>query len=369
MKKKLKFITFQLILLLFASFISCSSNPNKSPDTSSLKKGTLVAPVKLEGKWGLMTNSGEWVIKPTSDFTDIKDFHEGLALACYKGEEWGYISPYGEWVIEPKFKFSGYEPSSSANFKEGYALLQETDRDYGYIDKSGEYIIKPQFVSASPFNEGVAAFLCRNYDSTYEFINPKGEVLLKIEDENVYEIVSDFSEDLLAKENDKGKMGFINIKGEWIIPPIYQITYPFKEGLAYVETKNGNGFINKNGEKVIDLKYNTSIEFNEGYAFVISTENNKRGVIDKDGNLVIPFKYDKLGDFHEGILSYKSGGKWGYFDTTGTKITQPKFEYVSNFVNGLAPVYLNDKWGVIDKKGDLIIDAKFDCIRSFVEIK
>ncbi|MCM1989831.1 WG repeat-containing protein [Oceanirhabdus seepicola] len=217
MKKLFKLITFTLILLLFTSFISCSSTQSKSRtlDTLSLKEGTLVAPARFNGKWGVMTSSGEWVFDPTSDITALRDFHEGLALACNKCQEWGYINPYGEWVIKPKFEFneSDYEPSDSTNFNDGRALLKETGKDYGYIDKSGDYVIEPQFDWASPFNEGVATFLHRKNNIFYEFINPNGEILLIIEDQNSFEMVSDFSEDLIAKENDNGKMGFINIYG------------------------------------------------------------------------------------------------------------------------------------------------------------
>lgn len=373
MKTILKFATFQLTLLLFASFISCTSTQSKSHtlDTISLKEGTLVAPARFGGKWGVITSSGEWVSPPTSDITALREFHEGLALACYKGEKWGYINPYGEWIIKPKFEFneSEYEPSDYTNFNDGRALLKETGKDYGYIDTSGEYVIEPQYEWASPFNEGVAAFLHRKNNIFYEFIDPNGKILLIIEDQNSFEIVSEFSENLISKENDNGKMGFIDITGKWIIPPIYQTTFPFKEGLAYVETINGNGFINKIGEKVIDIGFNTSIEFNEGYAVVQSIENNKHGVIDKSGNLIIPFKYDRLSYFYEGIACYELKDKLGFIDTTGIEINTPIFEFDSTFKNGLAPVYINGRCGVINVKGDLVIDAKYDCIRSFIEIK
>jgi len=66
--------------------------------------------------------------------------------------------------------------------------------------------------------------------------------------------VSDFSEGLAAVyTGDDNPGGFINKKGEWVIPPVYSFISAFSEGLAVVkkELSSRYGFINLKGEMVI----------------------------------------------------------------------------------------------------------------------
>jgi hypothetical protein len=58
-----------------------------------------------------------------------------------------------------------------------------------------------------------------------------------------------FSDGLAAVQVD-GKYGYINQKGEKIIPPIYEIAFYFKEGFAYVSYKGKWGIIDKKGHVI-----------------------------------------------------------------------------------------------------------------------
>ena len=68
-----------------------------------------------------------------------------------------------------------------------------------------------------------------------------------------FEEVCEFSEGL-ARVVQNGKWGFINTKGEVVIPCIYDFAWAFSEGLAEVKQDGKGSIINKEG-KVIVAEY------------------------------------------------------------------------------------------------------------------
>jgi len=102
-----------------------------------------------------------------------------------------------------------------------------------------------------------------NPDSTYFFyFNIKGSIELEMNSDIVF--VGYFSEGLAPAVNSKGKLGFIDKKGKWIILPEYELAmagaYPFPYlvvpqfigGYAYI--KSFKGYIDKNGNKYFSGK-------------------------------------------------------------------------------------------------------------------
>src|SRR6218665_3272027 len=114
------------LLLVFPLFAFCTSE-------------TLLAPVKIDGKWGYIDKSGKIAINPQFDFA--WEFQEGLAVIQL---DWkcGYIDKTGKIVINPQFDFTW-------GFQEGLAGIKFGDKNgfdkWGYIDKTGEIVIEPQF--------------------------------------------------------------------------------------------------------------------------------------------------------------------------------------------------------------------------------
>lgn len=69
------------------------------------------------------------------------------------------------------------------------------------------------------------------------------------------------------KVPNKDLFGFIDKKGEFVIPPIYTFAYAFSDGLAAVRGKDEKyGYINTQGEKLIPLQYKEATPFMNGTA-------------------------------------------------------------------------------------------------------
>lgn len=123
----------------------------------------------------------------------------------------------------------------------------------------------------------------------------------------------------------------------------------FSEGLSLTEGEKGTGFLDTRGEVVIPAKYHNARPFSEGLAAVAILDKSiagddwhmgrRWGYIDKEGTLVIDTKYTSCGSFHEGLAYVcREDGKFGYVDKTGREIIPPQFDCAGDFQNGKALV-------------------------------
>ena len=80
------------------------------------------------------------------------------------------------------------------------------------------------------------------------------------------------------------KYGYINSKGQIVIPLVYDYAYTFEDGYARVKKDGKYGFIDENGNIAIDIKYDYVNPFRDGKAKV--ELNDSKFEIDKRGNRI-----------------------------------------------------------------------------------
>ena len=137
----------------------------------------------------------------------------------------------------------------------------------------------------------------------------------------------------LASAELKKKVGCIDLKGNEVVPVIY-------DDIGFW----GNNLIPVNiGARKIDY----------------SKKGGKWGFCNSKGNLVIPTKFDKAESFYEGISAVQIGRKWGFIDTLGNMIIKPTFDEIRFFREGLCAVSKNKKWGFINSKGAIVIELEY----------
>lgn len=203
-----------------------------------------------------------------------------------------------------------------------------------------------------------------NLDEGAHYINLKGEVVL-----SGYEKAYAFNEGLACVQMD-GKYGFINTKGEVVIPCTYSIMpSDVKDGMIRVRGGSGNyyGYINTRGEAVIDYQFYFAGEFENGYAVVCKREGdlNLYGMIDKAGNTIIPFNYKSIGKLSEGLrwLTTKEDKTICVNKSGDTVIELPnEYAYPGRFLGGVSEIWDAEtamKFGLIDKKGNIVLDVKY----------
>ena len=171
----------------------------------------------------------------------------------------------------------------------------------------------------------------------------------------------------LASVIDDDKMyGFINKKGEMVIPAKFEKTGNFSDGLAAAYDGDNWGYINPKGEWAIPPKFEHVKSFDTGVAIV--EIEGKWEYINKSGEVLNIAKSEKLYDFHDGVAFFRKGDLVGLMNTKGEIIVEPKFKKITAFHNGYARfVSQSDQWGIVDTKGNIVVEAKYDAIGSYVD--
>ena len=110
-----------------------------------------------------------------------------------------------------------------------------------------------------------------------------------------------------------GKRGYYNsYTGKIVVPAQYRRAWVFSEGLAAVQKNGMIGFINRKGEVVIPFRYPyhgnplSSFVFDNGHCIVADT-TGKCGVINKKGEWIIQPKYDNIDAYKEYVIASSAG--------------------------------------------------------------
>ncbi|MDR1661588.1 MAG: WG repeat-containing protein [Azoarcus sp.] len=166
--------------------------------------------------------------------------------------------------------------------------------------------------------------------------------------------------------NDKWgySMDYEKCSTEQIVAPRFDVAEKFgNNGLAKVKNGDKWGYINLKGEDVVPLLFDEVGDFYYGLAPVKS--NSKWGYLNAQGQVAVPLGFDAVsGIWRDGLSAVKIGGKWGYIDPKGETVIAPKFDQAMEFANGLAKVAVNGKWGIVDTHGEVIIPLNFDVVLS-----
>ncbi len=180
-----------------------------------------LVPVKYEewGEFAYLNTSGQEVI--AEQFDDAKDF-EGPVARVKKDLSWYLINRQGK-IISQAMKSIG-------EFNDGFATITTRYRGKnaptsGYMDKEGNTIIK--YESVKNFNNGCAVVsvidqlnkLGLDYNHTYKWmlINTKFEPITS----EKFDSADEFFNGVCRVYNKRQGYGFVNTKGEMIVPCKY----------------------------------------------------------------------------------------------------------------------------------------------------
>ncbi|KZS48447.1 hypothetical protein AWU65_22180 [Paenibacillus glucanolyticus] len=307
-------------------------------------------------RWGYINHSGEMVIHPVYD--DAQDFQDnGLAIVSAHGS-YGVIDRSAHYVVQPQYQsispFSEHRATVMdgqgfkmineqgviltsraypyiAELREGRAVFYVTDHSsgdgdnsrYGYLDADGHEVIPARYADANDFVDGKAVVKLK--DDNYALIDLHGRKLATYH----FAYVGPLGEGLLAFQKEStGKYGYIDEKGEIVIPPTYTSAFPFHDGRAIVNTaedyKSKYGVINRQGTWVIHPEYNDIRDLTEerfALGRAIDPEQPFIGSIyaiaDWDGKMLSDFTYRDISDYKHGLASVYDAKQTYLIDRTG----------------------------------------------------
>ncbi|MNJ91958.1 KWG Leptospira [compost metagenome] len=314
--------------------------------------------------WGYATPSGEMAIP--AHYEKCYPFSSGGVAVIYdsKARQHRIIDVKNEPVkTEQAFKIRDAFGINVSNFQNDLLLVQVNGK-HGYMNPAGKMAIPAIYDGGNDFSGGFAAV---KKGANYVILDTKGkETPLSV----AVLDVRDFSEGLAPVKTTDKKIGFVNPKGEMVIPAQFENTGYFSNGLAWVKTVDRKyGFIDKTGKWVLEPQFEMAKDFDakSGLARVKKGEkwcyvNAKGEVLDVDDTTV-------WGDFSEGLAEGKKGVLKGFYDNKGKWVIEPQFEDNRDFHNGYAAAKKDGKWGLIDKSGKWVIEPQYDAIKDVSFVK
>ena len=189
--------------------------------------------VKLSGKWGYLDRTGNTTIP--FRYQDAESFSEAVAPVSQDGK-WFFIDREEKIIFEERFE-------DAYPFSDGIARVQQAKK-WGYIDKKGKWLLPPQFEEAENVAEG---YFPAKVEGGWHFFSRQGQKLF-----GKYEDAYPFSNGLAAVQINK-KWGYINTKGDLVIPAAYDSHESFTEGMAVVKSGNERHLINRTGETIVKI--------------------------------------------------------------------------------------------------------------------
>ena len=274
---------------------------------------------------------------------------------------------------------------------DGTFLLQATSGKWCAADAKGQMLLPAEYGEIYDGSDG--AFCVCNEDGSWQLVAAGGKPL----SDNRYELLGNFDEGLAAAQS-KGKLGFVNTKGGWIVPPIYDKVNRFAESRAAVCKGSKWGFVDNTGQTVIPIRYDGVLTpFSEGLAAV--QDGGKISVIDPQGREVFRCKYKAIFAFKNGVAEVRTVKKKlnvlkalfygasiglgqyslpssnlmdknerrGYIDRTGKEIVSPKMTAVSLCQDGMIVAEKKGKFGAFDAMGNLRVPFEYDALQDFAD--
>lgn len=335
----MKKIDFTIILLVLLTCIGCESR--QTPDTD----GTKLYPAKdsLGESWGFINGKGKFVIQPSFDkvsafscgyakvekdgackfidkkgnicstisFDNASDFYYGYSTILLDGE-YGLLDGKMNMVIQPHFKTLGLMGDNGL-----IAAKREYDSNYEYIDVNENTKIPPMFDYAEAFKDGIAIV---KVSGQYGVINKSGDFAIQ----PIYRYpLENLGSGLIAYRSDNFKLGILNKQGEVVVEDEYVQFGQVGDGLIPFMSKSDWGYMNTKGEIVIPAIYAKAKPFNEGYAWVINRSTfGSYYCINTNAQVVFYLPEGKIpvSEFHNGLSLVQSHDSCIYVNTKGDVI-------------------------------------------------
>lgn len=273
------------------------------------------------------------------------------------------------WTCALSMLFISCDKEKNPSQKEENLLIAvNLENDVHYIDLKGNVVLRLSDIEwAYGFNEGLA---CVGKDEKYGFINEKGEVVIPCK----YKYPTQVSEGLIPVCNDFFKYGYIDTKGNQVIEFKYDQARDFENGYAIVRTNSGGvGMIDKNGNEIFPCEYKQLGQFSDGLCWY--GMGNSYYCVNENKEIVIQIKSDQYdyipAPFINGLCEVCKDRKYGLINKKGETVLEPieglGFSYDGNDIGYAAVVNTEGKWGFVDAKGNLVIPYKYDTIDYFRE--
>lgn len=290
-------------------------------------------------KYGIINTKNRLVAPVVYDEIKIIDLEErNRQLAIVKKEEkFGLLNPSTGKIIAPVDYLEIWE-----NNMDEYGIIKllsapETNREPEYYKKHRENYHR----SGSHFSGRMPEILLWDPAFSVMKINGKEIIPPKYSEINFRDTELRRNGYFVVKDKETRKEGVINIKGNVILPAIYDelsVNEDDNDRIVSIKVQKDNkyGMFNKKGKVLLPVEYDAI----DGYFYeTYKVKKNKLyGLVDTKGTILIPVIYDDIDRYQSGggFIKVKKNELYGaYFAKEGKKTTIKKifpteYEEISN---------------------------------------
>lgn len=397
-KRYILIITLLAIAIITIILLSIDSSKSLIRD-STLRFNDAIdippfIPFKSDSKWGLYDHKKQVVIKPVYETENWNNDPDGYIIDSRNGL-FGLIDSTAKKIIP----FIYDEISRSENNQNHFIVKRGSQ--FGVINSTNEIVIPIMYSEISRFNKYYVIEGWKNGNTFVNIVDQLGNTIF----ENVshdFNMLSQDSlitvyvkinkrEDRTSLGNPNYRLGCIDLKGRFIIPPKFTeienngryfivSDYSNEESRYSVFNNQNEGVCNNKGILIIptiydDIRYNkknnigificrkadgvkvldslNKVIIPEKYQYIFSPNyiNNQInfivefeqvfGLINSIGEIIIPFEYSFLFDpYDSGLIAARRKMKAGFLDYQNNEIITFKYDNVKPFRENRAAVKL-----------------------------
>ncbi|NHJ31316.1 MAG: WG repeat-containing protein, partial [Asgard group archaeon] len=335
----------------------------------------------IDDKWGYINKSGLFVSERIFDEVPRRLDKELNKVKI--GKKWGYIDKAGKLKIQPKFQ-------QARHFSEGLAAIMFDDQ-WGYINIEGQFYIfgfdKPKFPPGTgleyykfdvrdlgQFSEGWASFYAlvrvhKDKKHLYTtqltgYIDKRGDYIVPPIFKECKPVYNDLAIVLTAREDQVERYGIINRKAPipkdsdqqlFFIPPVFAKLHQFISGYLKVAIPKRELYIDFTTKENVRVKYEKN-----SFSQDISSQDIFKAIHQFSLECYFnPMKYERF--TRDDKLLYN------FIDRFGNLLLPTWYEDLVDFTDGLAQVKIDGKYGFFNYQGEIAIKPQFDYVMNFSE--
>ena len=288
-----------------------------------LPKGKFI--VSKYNKYGVIDILANKIIPTTYDCIE----NSGDFFITKLGNNYGVLNDQGQKIVDFSFESIIITPNNNFIVTKNINNVKST---VGLISSKGEGILEAIYtyiseVDATTFNV--------TFNNQCYLIDQSGTVISqKYTSLDPLSYVS--STNLYLKAGLKNKQGLINIKGEVVIPLLYESLNEAGDYIIVSNTipKMGSryGIIDQKGKVVLELKYK-SIYFCGNNLFSINTNNLPKSTVNDcklysltSNSFLTKDSFDSINQVENGLLMVEKGELVGYINELGETVVSPVYQ-------------------------------------------
>ncbi len=269
--------------------------------------------------------------------------------------------------------------------KSGLLCVQNANGTWDFINNKGEVVVKTDYIIKEPSGEAFGELDVAVFKNDYKcaILNSKGEELISFtnSDTEKYMINPTFEHGIATVSkflaDSTTSYGVVTSKGELLVDFIWASAEITRMGYIQVQNSDGKwGVLDNSGKAVVEPSFDDdrSLPYFSENGLAAKQENGKYGYINTADEWVIKPEYDHADSFQpNGLAIIKDGSYYSVINEEGNIITTNSYDHIDKYSNGVAVVISDKTYGLIDEKGEEIVGTKYSKIElvssGFAKVK